>query len=409
MTYDELRASYADVIIRTALNVQPGQPVLVSTDITQRQFAAELSRTAYAVGASLVSVRYDDGDLRKMRIEAPLEDGYLDVLPSYTEEMYRSYIEDGWCSVSVRGPEDPDLMEGVDPVRMGRVSKKNSLARREFLKAVSSNRMRWNVCLNPTKAWAEKVLGPTEDWERDIWDILVPILRLDMDDPAAAWLEHDAELKRRCAIMNKASYDRIRFLGPGTDLYVGMAPNRVFSGGMCRCSDDLLFFPNIPTEEIFSTPDWTRTEGVVACTRPVEVLGSQVEGAWFRFEEGVVQEFGADRNADLIEQYLAFDEGAGALGEVALVDVSSPIYRSGKVFRNILLDENAASHIALGNGYADCIKGGTSMSDAELRETRCNSSLVHTDFMIGSEQVSVFGIRGDGTQEPVMLDGSFVI
>lgn len=409
MTHEGLLTAYADVIIRTALNVQPGQPMLLNTDVTQRRFAAELARTAYAAGAAMVKVVYADGVLRRMGVEDPIREEYLDYLPSYTETMYRSYVDDGWCTLSLRGPENPDLMEGVDQERMGRSSRAASKARQGFLKAISANRIRWNVCLHPTPAWAEKVLGPTGDWERDIWDILIPILRLDEDDPAGAWLRHDAELKRRCTALNGLRYDRIRFLGPGTDLYIGMSPDRFFTGGRCRCEDGEMFFPNIPTEEIFSTPDWTRTEGVVACTRPVEVLGSQVEGAWFRFEGGRVREFGADRNAGLIEQYLAFDPGAGALGEVALVDISSPIYRSGKVFSNILLDENASCHIALGNGYADCIEGGTRMSQEELREAKCNESLVHTDFMIGSEEVSVFGVREGGVEEPVMIDGSFVI
>ena len=404
-----LRAKYADVIIRTALDVQPGQPMLLNSDITQREFVATLVGRAYAAGASMVKVVYGDGVLRRMGVEEPLREEYLDYMPSYTENMYASYVEDGWCTLSLRGPEDPELMEGVDQERMGRASRAASKARQGFLKAISANRIRWNVCLHPTRAWAEKVLGTTEDWERDIWDILIPILRLDCDDPSDAWLRHDGELKRRCTVLNGLKYDRLRFLGPGTDLYVGMAPDRFFTGGRCRCDDGVMFFPNIPTEEIFSTPDWTRTEGVVACTRPVEVLGSQVEGAWFRFEGGKVMEFGADRNAGLIEQYLAFDPGAGALGEVALVDTASPIYRSGKVFSNILLDENAACHIALGNGYADCITGGTRMSEEELKEAKCNVSLVHTDFMIGSEEVSVFGVRDDGTEEPVMVDGSFVV
>ena len=169
------------------------------------------------------------------------------------------------------------------------------------------------------------------------------------------------------------------------------------------------FFPNIPTEEIFSTPDHTGTEGHVRTTRPVEVLGTEVRGAWFRFSRGRVVEFGADENRDILAQYLDFDEGASALGEVALVDAGSPIFKSGKTFYNILLDENAACHIALGNGYSDCIEKGTEMTDEQLREVKCNSSLVHTDFMIGSREISVYGVNEDGTETLIIDEGEFII
>ena len=409
MTRDDILSAYAEVIVRTGINLQKGQPLLIRTEAVQREFVQALTREAYRRGAPLVSVKFTDPVLSRIRLDDSVEDEYLEFVPSFIPEQYSSYVDDGWASISLRGPEYPEILEGADQKRIGRAGKAASISMRQFLRSVSANRIAWNVCLFPTEAWARSVLGDTDDWESDIWDVLVPILRLDHDDPAAAWLEHDGELKRRSAHMNGARYDGVRFRGPGTDLFVGMRPNRVFAGGRAVNTAGTPFFPNIPTEEIFSTPDHTRTHGKVVCTRPVEVLGSQVEDAWFRFENGSVVEFGAGKNEGLLGQYLDFDPGARALGEVALVDVDSPIYRSGRVFRNILFDENAACHIALGNGYADCIEGGTGMSEEELKQTRCNSSLVHTDFMIGSAEVSVFGVKADGTEEPVMVDGSFVI
>ena len=409
MDFNELRKKYADIIVNTAINLQEGEPLLIRTEVVQRQFTKALSEAAYARGASLVSVDFSDTELSRLRIDNALEDDYLDFLPSYLENMYNCYLDEGWSSISLRGPESPDIMEGADSTRVGIVSKAISKARHKFLQGISSNRIAWNVCLYPTEAWAAKVLGSSENWEERIWEVLIPILRLNADDPAAAWLEHDAELKRRSAYMNRARFDKIHFTGPDTDLYVGMAPNRVFAGGRCVNKKGVVFFPNIPTEEIFSTPDHTRTEGFVKATRPVEVLGTQVSGAWFRFSGGRVVEFGAETNRDILEQYFNFDDGASALGEVALVDTSSPIYKSGKIFYSILFDENAACHIALGNGYADCIEKGTEMSDDELLATRCNSSLVHTDFMIGSKEVSVFGVREDGSEEKIIEQGVFVI
>jgi len=409
MDFDELSRRYAEIIVNTAINLQKGQPLLIRTEVVQRRFANILAEVAYSRGASLVSVQFSDPSLERLRIDRTLDDDNLRFIPSHLENMYDCYMKDGWSSISLRGPEFPDIMEGADPARVGKVRMANSKVMRRFLKGISANRIAWNVCLYPTETWATKVLGSDEDWERRIWEVLVPILRLDNDDPAGSWLAHDAVLKRRCEYLNRARFDRIHFTGPDTDLYIGMAPNRIFAGGSCTSQKGVEFFPNIPTEEIFSTPDSSRTEGFVKTTRPVEVLGTQVTGAWFRFRAGRVVEFGADTNRAILEQYLNFDDGARALGEVALVDSKSPIFRSGKVFYNILFDENASSHIALGNGYADCIENGVRMSDDELEETRCNSSLVHTDFMIGSEEVSVSGIKEDGSEERIIDKGIFVI
>ncbi len=409
MDFEILRRKYAEIIVETAINLQEGQPLLIRTEVIQREFSKILAEVAYSRGASLVSLQFSDPELSRLRIDKTLNDDNLKFMPSHLENMYDCYMKDGWSSISLRGSEFPDIMEGADPARVGDVSRANSEVMRRFLKGISANKIAWNVCLYPTETWAVKVLGSDEDWERRIWEVLVPILRLDNDDPARAWLAHDAELKRRCEHMNRARYDRIHFKGPDTDLYVGMAPNRIFAGGSCVNQRGIEFFPNIPTEEIFSTPDHTRTDGFVKTTRPVEVLGTQVTGAWFRFSAGKVVEFGADTNRAILEQYLDFDEGARALGEVALVDSNSPIFRSGKVFYNILFDENAACHIALGNGYTDCIENGVRMSDDELEETRCNSSLVHTDFMIGSEEVSVSGVKEDGSEENIIEQGIFVI
>lgn len=410
MDLDTIRSDYARMLIRSGVNVTEGQPVLIRAEAVHREFARELAREAYRAGARAVVLRYGDQVAGRIRLDETRDPEYLDFVPGYAQKMYDTIVEGNWASIALRGPEEPDVYEGADPQRLGRVQKATRMAARDFMSAVSSNRISWNVCLSPTEAWAAKVLEEIgADWLERIWEVLIPILRLDAEDPAAAWLEHDAELKRRCGHMNSARYDGVRFRGPGTDLFVGMRPDRVFAGGRCRAADGRMFFPNIPTEEIFSTPDAARTSGRAACTRPVEVMGTPVEGAWFVFEEGKVVDFGADRNRETLARYLETDDRAAYLGEVALVDVSSPIFRSGRVFHSILFDENAACHIALGNGYADCIEGGTEMSRDQLREVGCNVSLVHTDFMIGSEEVSVWGVDSDGGEEPVMDSGSFVI
>ncbi len=400
--------AYADVVLRSGVNLQPGQPLLLRVDIAGRVFAETLARRAYELGASYVHVVYANSRIDLARIEASGGD-HLGFVPPFLTGMYEACVEGNWASIAVTGPEDPDIFEGADQARLGAVRKAVSAATRGWLEAISSNRVRWNVCLWPTRLWAEKVLGRAEGREEAIWDVLIPILRLDAADPAGAWLRHDAELKRRAAFLNGSAFDRFHITGPGTDLTVGMPAGARFAAGRGVGADGHPFFPNIPTEEVFGTPDLRRTEGLATCTRPVQVNGTNVEGAWFRFESGRVVEFGADRNAGALGQFLDTDANASYLGEIALVGTDSPIYRSGLVFHNILFDENAAIHIALGNGYTECLEGATGLGRDDLLARGCNVSLVHTDFMIGSDEVSVEGLDASGSPTPILARGRFVI
>ncbi len=404
-----IRETCADLILRGALDLREGRILWIRTEPVHRRFAGVLARKAYDLGARYVHLSLDDPEQERIRVDRTRNPEFLDYTPGFTVGMLERVVREGWRSLALRGPENPDLMEGADPIGLGRMRKARSEAGSGFLKAISSNRIPWNVFLMPTPRWAAKVLGGADDWERRIWEVLTPVLRLDAPDPVAAWKEHDDRLKRRAEFLNGEKFDGFRFRGPGTDLFIGMRSDRVFHGGSSLAADGTRFFPNIPTEEVFSTPDMHRTEGEVRCTRPVTVLGAQVENAWFRFRDGRVTEFGADRNGDILGRYLDTDEGAGRVGEVALVGTDSPLFRSGLVFHNILLDENASCHIALGNGYSDCIQGGTAMDDRALEEAGCNGSLVHTDFMIGSPEVSVFGVTGDQREVPVIRDGLFTV
>ncbi len=403
-----LDEKYADVILKCGINVQPGQPVLIRTELAQREFAAVLTRRAYDLGACFVHLVYRDPRNDRARIDRGREE-YLDYVPSFVQPTFKVYLDENWASISLLGSEDPDVFEGIDSAKLGRAQKAASIAAQEWLTRASANHIAWNVCLYPTARWAAKVLGGEDGWEERIWKDLAPILRLDADDPAAAWATQGAELKRRASHMNDAKFDGIRFTGPGTDLTLGMQPDRVFLGGGGLAKDGRHFMPNIPTEEIFSAPDCARAEGTVRCTRPVEIMGTNVDGVWLKFEDGAVVDAGAEKNAPVLDQLLKVDDRARYLGEIALVGTDSPIYRSGRIFHNILFDENAACHIALGNGYPKCVEGGTEMTKEELATRGCNVSLVHVDLMIGSDEVSVSGIRGDGTEELIIDKGRFAI
>ncbi len=237
----------------------------------------------------------------------------------------------------------------------------------------------------------------------------MPILRLDQKSPSEAWKRQDQILKARSKTLNELKFDHVHFEGPGTDLKVFLGPQTIWDGGSHATFDRRAYMPNIPTEEVFTAPDYRKTEGRVLVTRPVKVLENQVLDAWFEFSEGRVTDFGAKAGKEWLERYFAIEEASRYLGEVALVDVSSPIFQSGRIFESILFDENAACHIALGSGFPTAIKGGDSLSDDELKKLGCNIAIVHTDFMIGSEKTSVSGIAKNGKRVPIISKGRFVI
>ena len=268
---------YADVILKCGVNVQPGQPVLIRTELAQREFAAILTRRAYDLGARFVHVVYRDPRNDRARIDRGREE-YLDFVPSFAQTTFKAYLDENWASISLLGSEDPDVFEGIDSAKLGRAQKAASIAAQEWLTRASANHIAWNVCLYPTARWAAKVLGGEEAWEERIWKDLVPILRLDADDPAAAWAKQGAELKRRAAHMNAAKFDRVRFTGPGTDLTLGMRADRLFLGGGGQAKDGRTFMANIPTEEIFSAPDCARADGTGPVHAPRRDHGDERRG-----------------------------------------------------------------------------------------------------------------------------------
>ncbi len=408
MTIETLRHKYIDLML-SAVDLRPGQNLAIRTEPVHWPLCNQIAEAAYRRGARYVHVLADHPGLHKVRVENAGEDA-LGYVPTFLPETYRCFVEEEWAVIALVGPEDPDIHEALDPVRNAQVGKAHAETMREFRDAMQTNRFAWVVAAAPTPKWAAKVIGgPADSSAVDrLWRLMTPILRLDEDEPDKAWFEHAELLKARARRLTDLAISRLHFQSDGTDLSVGLLPQSVWIGGGSEKPDGRSFVPNIPTEEVFTTPHRLAVEGKARVTRPVLVLGRMVNGAWFEFSEGRVVDFGAERGVEALQQYFAIDENARRLGEIALVDSTSPVFESNTVFYNILYDENAACHMALGSSYPSCVDGAESLTSEEYIELGGNRANLHTDFMIGGGDISVTAYTGAGERIELIRDGRFV-
>ncbi len=399
------KRKYAETLV-ALLNLREGQSVFVKGDPEGWGLIAAVAESAYRAGARHVVVEADSPALIRARLDYSRRE-FLSAVPTAYSATRRVLVDENWAVVSFQGSSDPDAFVGVDTDRLGAHQQAYVQASMPFRRALQENRQQWIVAPMPTAKWALQVVD--EENVDALWDVLRPILRLTTPDPVAAWGARRAELEERCARLNVNPPRRLHFRGPGTDLVVGLTDRSRFIGGGATTINGVPFMPNIPTEEVFTAPDRNVAEGTVRVTRPVRVFERSVRGAWFEFKDGAVVDFGADEGQDILQHFLDVDEGARRIGELALVDTASPVFTSGKVFSSILLDENAASHIALGAAYPACIAGHTEMTEDELTSIGVNiGSTVHRDFMIGSEKIDVDVEYADGTKGLLMKRGEFV-
>jgi aminopeptidase len=388
---------YADLIVDVGVNVQRGQIVFVQAEPRAAPLVRAIAASAYRRGARFVDPWYFDPFVKRVRLDHA-RDETLDFVPPWYGERLLALGEQRCARISVTPVVPPGLLDGVDPARAGRDALPVLSQLFEVINAKTTN---WTVVPWPTVDWARLVHRGLDDdaAAAQLWDQLAYVLRLDEEDPAAAWRERLQQLHEAGVRIDDRRFDALRFDGPGTELTIGLLPTSRFASetpGMTTV-DAIQFAPNIPTEEISATPDPVRVDGVVTATKPLDVSGTVVRGLRVRFERGRAVAIDADENAEALRARASVDEGASRLGEVALVDREGRIGRTGTVFFNTLLDENAASHIALGNGYA--------VGVGEEDRDRINQSAIHIDFMIGSDDVAVTGIPRDGGEVPVLRGG----
>jgi len=407
-TYQQKLDKLAEVAVQVGLGLQAGQELVMTASLDAVPLARRITEHAYRAGASLVTTLYSDDEATLMRYHFALDTSF-DHAAKWLYDGMGAAFKSGAARLAIAGA-NPSLLSNEDPDKVGRANRAVSQAYRPALELITRHEINWTIvaCANP--AWAAAMFpadSPDESMAK-LWDAIFQTTRINADDPVAAWKKHDAELHKRAALMNEKRYASLRYRGPGTDFQLGLADDHLWLGGGTTAGNGCYCIPNMPTEEIFTTPHKDRADGTVTATKPLSHQGTMIEGIHVRFEHGRIVEAHASRGQEVLQKLIDTDDGARRLGEVALVPHSSPIAHSGMLFYNTLFDENAASHIALGQAYTSCLRDGDKLTPEQLAAKGANDSLIHVDWMIGSDKLDIDGVTASGAIEPLMRQGEWV-
>lgn len=415
MTLPDLSASIdphkldklAEVAIKVGLQLQKGQDLVLTAPLVAVPLVRLITAHAYKAGAATVTTFYSDEETTLARYRHGHDESF-DRAPNWLYDGMAKAYENGAARLAIAG-DNPMLLAEEDPAKVGRANKATSMAYKPALEHISNFDINWNICSYPNPSWAKLVFPdlPIEEAVRKLADAIFAASRVDRDDPVAAWSEHNAELKKRSTWLNGERFAALHFTGPGTDLTVGLADGHEWHGGASTAKNGVTCNPNIPTEEVFTTPHALKVEGHVSSTKPLSHQGTLIDNIQVRFEGGRIVEAKASKGEAVLNKVLDTDEGARRLGEVALVPHSSPISKSGILFLNTLFDENASCHIALGQCYSKCFLDGGKLTPEQVAAQGGNNSFIHIDWMIGSNRVDIDGVHADGRRVPVFRKGEW--
>ena len=406
--FDRKLDQLAEVAIHVGLGLKAGQELVLTASLEALPLARRIVEQAYRAGATLVTVFYNDEQLAKLRYKyAP--DASFDHAATWLYEGMGAAYKSGAARLAITG-DNPQLLANEDPDKVGRANRALSKAYRPALELITRHEINLTILAAANPAWAA-VMFPNDAPKvalAKLWEAIFATTRIMGDDPVSAWKQHDAGLQQRAAFLNEKRYAALQYRGPGTDFKLGLADDHLWMGGGTTAGNGQYCIPNMPTEEVFTTPHKDRADGVVTATKPLSLYGTMIENIQVRFEKGRIVEARATKGQEVLQKLIDTDEGARQLGEVALVPHSSPIAQSGLIFFNTLFDENAASHIALGQAYSSCVRDGDKLSKEELAAKGANDSLIHVDWMIGSGALDIDGITAAGASEPLMRQGEWV-
>ena len=397
----------ANLAIKIGLGLQKGQNLIITAPIESLPLVRKITEHAYKEGAGIVTALFSDPDLTLSRYKYANDDSF-DVATDWLYEGMGTAFDNNTARLAIAG-DDPQLLSDMDADKVSRASKANAIAYKPARERITRFDINWNIVSWPGKAWAKRVFPdiPEDDAVLKLADAIFDASRVSVEDPIQNWKDHNDSLRLRTKWLNNNNFKYLKYSGPGTNLKIGLAEDHEWMGGASVAQNGITCNPNIPSEEVFTTPHAYRVDGYVCSTKPLSYQGSLIDEIQVVFKEGKIIESKASKGRDILEKVLNSDDGSRRLGEVALVPHSSPISQSGLIFYNTLFDENAASHIALGQCYSKCFKGKENLSNKEISKKGGNSSIIHIDWMIGSKEIDVDGINFNGDVIPVFRKGEW--
>lgn len=407
MDFETCLEQYAQLTVSIALNIQPGQTLWISAPIHAPQFVRLITRKAYEAGAKNVHIEWVDDICSQLKYTLAPDEAFAEY-PLWRARAVEELAENHGAYLYIDS-SDPELLKDIEPQRLSTYAKAAGTALSKWREYMTSYHITWSIIAAPSIPWAKKVFPHLEEGEAvsSLWDAIFKASRADQENPILTWHDHNTTLLTKRTSLNQKQYKKIHYRAPGTELTVKLPDNHIWRGGAAENGQGNAFNPNIPTEEVFISPNKKGTQGVVGSTKPLSYQGNLIENFTLTFENGRIVDYQAEQGYETLKRMIEMDEGAHYLGEIALVPHHSPISNSNLIFFNTLFDENASNHLALGKAFETCIEGGTSMSQEELEKAGLNDSLIHVDFMIGSSEMDIDGEHADGTLESIFRKGNW--